>query len=367
MTDPVKVLVTDDAVVIRRLLSDVLAEDPDVQVVGTAANGHIALQKIDQLDPDVVILDVEMPEMDGLTTLREIRKVRPHLPVIMFSTLTERGAGATLDALTLGASDYVTKPANVGSVAVAISRVREELLPKVKILGGRNRPEPPPPSPRLLASTLTRLTPARAAPTAPVELVVIGVSTGGPSALAALIPCLPADFPVPVMVVQHMPPVFTRLLAERLDARSALAVTEARHGDAVVPGRVLIAPGDHHLIVSEGDRGPVAVLNQAPQENSCRPAVDPLFASAVECSGAGTLAVMLTGMGYDGLRGCRAVREAGGRVIAQDEVTSVVWGMPGAVVREELADEVVGIHEMAPTIHHLVTSSRAPLAERGVS
>jgi two-component system chemotaxis response regulator CheB len=229
-TGPIRVLVVDDSVVIRKILTDALAADPDVAVVGTAANGRIALGKLEALAPDLVTLDVEMPEMDGLTTLREIRKVRPKLPVIMFSTLTARGASATLDALSAGASDYVTKPANVGSVTMAMARIREELIPKIKALccGGGGHPSPRGARGTTAGSPGTGSTAITAGPVLlarassgrlPVEVVVIGISTGGPNALAAIAPGLPADLPVPVLIVQHMPPVFTRLLAERLSAK----------------------------------------------------------------------------------------------------------------------------------------------------
>ncbi|MFN8025626.1 MAG: response regulator [Acidimicrobiia bacterium] len=282
MTRPVKVLVADDAVVIRRLLSDVLDEDPGVEVVGVAANGRLALQKLEQLDPDVVILDIEMPVLDGLGTLRELRKLRPKLPVIMFSTLTERGATATFEALTLGASDYVTKPSNTGSVHESMQRVREELIPKIKALAARAGTAPDSatrlstlgramavgpdtrpgagsaaglaaarptgaPSPAVARTSPVPASPgsplAGALPTGPttassrIDAVVIGVSTGGPVALGTVIPGLRGDLPVPVLVVQHMPALFTRILAERIDAQAALRVFEAEAGEPVVPGR----------------------------------------------------------------------------------------------------------------------------------
>lgn len=368
MPDAIRVLVVDDAVVIRRLLTDVLDEDPDIEVAGTAANGRIALQKIEQLSPDVVVLDMEMGELDGLGTLRALRETSTRIPTIMFSTLTERGAAATLDALALGASDYVTKPANVGSVAASLARVREELVPKIKALGtaagSARRAEGSSPRP---GAPVRSPTPA---PTAPahraVEVVVIGVSTGGPNALAEIIPALPAEFPVPVLIVQHMPTLFTRLLAERLDAASALHVQEAAHGDPIVPGSVLVAPGDHHMVVAGDHATPHVELNQNPPESSCRPAVDPLFRTAATRFGPGTLAVVLTGMGHDGTRGAAAVRDAHGVVIVQDQATSVVWGMPGSVVHVGLADAQVPVGLVASTLCERVGTGHVPVASAPV-
>ncbi len=344
-----RILIVDDAVVFRRLIAEVLDADPDLEVVGTAANGKIALAKLPQVNPDLVILDVEMPELDGLATLREIRKVYPKLPVIMFSALTERGAAATLDALALGATDYFTKPAGTGSLDASLQVVRDELVPEIKALCGRgtNRGAPvalPPP----------RLDVARAA----VDVVAVATSTGGPNALAAFFDGLPADLPVPFVVVQHMPPVFTRLLAERLTAKSALAVEEGTTGGLLRPGHAWIAPGDFHMVVAQTGTRVSVQLNQDPPENSCRPAADVLFRSVARTFGPATLAVVLTGMGQDGLRGCEAIREAGGQVIAQDEATSVVWGMPGFVARAGLADRVMPLTTIAPEVVRRVRAGR---------
>ena len=349
-TNRIRVMVVDDAVVIRKILTDALAADPDIEVVGTAANGKIALGKLDQLRPDLVTLDVEMPEMDGLQTLREIRKVKPRLPVIMFSTLTSRGGAATLDALSAGASDYVCKPANVGSVTTAMARIREELIPKVKALCGRPA----------AAATPALAGPVRvAAPPAvrrPVEAVVVGVSTGGPNALAEVMPMLSPSLGVPILIVQHMPPVFTKLLAERLAARCPLPVVEATAGETIVPNKVYVAPGDFHMTVNLRRQ---ITLDQSPPENSCRPAVDVLFRSAAAVYGPGTLAVVLTGMGSDGAIGAAAVRKAGGGVVVQDEATSAVWGMPGAVARAGLAEQMIPLRDVAHTIARRVADGRA--------
>lgn len=344
----VKVLVVDDSVVVRRMVTDGLAEDPDIEVVGSASNGRIALNRMPQLAPDVITLDVEMPELDGLATLRELRKSYPRLPVIMFSTLTLRGGTATLDALAMGASDYVTKPSNVGSVGAAKEAIRQELIPKIKTLCGfRSKIDPP----LVPLSGVRTLPPLQSRPrTSKVEIITIGVSTGGPNALAAVIPALPKDLPVPVVIVQHMPPVFTRLLAERLATLCNHPVMEASDGDRPRPGSIWIAPGGSHTILSRESGEVVLRLHHGPMENSCRPSVDVLFRSAAEVYGAGTLAVILTGMGKDGFDACRLVHSAGGQVLAQDEPTSVVWGMPGFVVRGGLADAVLPLSSVAPEI-----------------
>lgn len=379
----IRVLVVDDAVVVRRMVTDVLAADPEIDVVGTAANGRIALQKITQLTPDLITLDVEMPEMDGLTTISEIRRTWTTMPVIMFSTLTERGGQSTLEALSRGATDYVTKPANVGSVTVAQQRIRDELIPKIKglcagILAQAAQLAAPAAVPRTTAPTaaapaarpLTGLTgafdlaPTPLSPLAP-RVVAIGSSTGGPNALIEVIPKLPALFPVPVVITQHMPPMFTRLLADRLSNLSRVPVREAQEGDVIRPGTVWVAPGDHHLVLKRVEDKVIATLTQAPPENSCRPSVDVMMRSVVECYGAQVLAVILTGMGQDGLRGCELVHDTGGGVLAQDEASSVVWGMPGFVAKAGIANAVLPLPQVAPSIiarvlHPVLSTAPSP-------
>ena len=280
----IRVLVVDDSVVIRRLVTHALEEEPLIEVVGSAANGSIGLAKVPQMNPDVITLDIEMAEMDGLEMLRRLRQTYPakDVRVIMFSTLTERGASATIDALWLGADDYVSKASNEGSLDRSMASLRRELIPKIKqffIFEEEQRtasvaPASVPKPPFAIARTVGN-------PIHPgAEIVVIGVSTGGPNALATIMPQFPADFPLPILIVQHMPPVFTRLLAERLQTTTKLKVVEAENGAVVEPGKVLIAPGNYHMRVSKASLRAAVTLDQEPPENSCRPAVDVLFRSA---------------------------------------------------------------------------------------
>jgi len=349
---PLRILIVDDSTVIRKVLGETLSGDPDLEVAGTASDGHIALQKIAQLRPDLITLDVEMPVMDGLRTLAEVRKLYPHLPVIMFSTLTERGGAATLDALSLGASDYVTKPSNTGSMSEAIERIRAELIPKIKALcAPRAAKTVPKPHERPAFRIQPRIQRR-------IEIVAIGTSTGGPNALAEVLPAIPKDFPVPIVAVQHMPPLFTRMLAERLASRSAIRVDEATAETVLQPGHAWIAPGNFHMVVRRAAMSSRLSLNQEPPEHSCRPAVDPLFRSIAATYGSASLGVVMTGMGSDGVLGCQRIREAGGQVIVQDETTSVVWGMPGLVYSAGYADAVLPLGRLAEEITRRVMESR---------
>ncbi len=367
----IRVLIVDDSTVIRRLLSDALATDPSIEVAGVAANGKIALSKIPQLNPDIITLDMEMPEMDGLTTLVELRKLYPKLPVIMFSTLTLRGAEATLEALAKGANDYVTKPANVGSVNAAIQSVQSDLIPKIKMFCSWASPASTKLVKPSIASNAANVAFHTLRPTntknSRIDLVVIGTSTGGPNALAAVMPKIPADFPVPILIVQHMPPIFTTHLATRLNQLSQVHVHEAATGDLLEPGGAWIAPGNFHLTIKRAGTQLKAVLNQETPENSCRPAVDVLFRSAAQTFSANVLGIVMTGMGQDGQRGCSVIRDAGGRTIAQDEASSVVWGMPGAVVNAGLADVVLPLNRIADEIIRQTQMGRSvrPLATVG--
>jgi two-component system chemotaxis response regulator CheB len=350
----VRVMVVDDSVVIRRLVTQALEDDPMLEVVGTASNGAIGLQRIPQLNPDVITLDIEMPDMDGLEMLRRVRREYPKVRIIMFSTLTEKGGAKTLEALTLGADDYVAKVSNQGSLDRSMIRLRDEMIPKIKQFFR------PPVENRPAASSETirrwevplkgKNTPAGQQETMRPRVVLIGVSTGGPTALGEILPKIPADFPLPILLVQHMPPLFTRLLAERLNSTCQVPVIEAHQGCRVEPGKILVAPGDFHMKLAK-DGGAIHVcLDQTPRQNSCRPAVDALFVSAGEVYGGDVLAVVLTGMGQDGLRGAEILKARGANVLAQDEASSVVWGMPGAVVNAGLADRILPLKQIVPEI-----------------
>ncbi len=359
--NPIRVMVVDDSVVVRKIVTDVLSEDPGIEVVGTAVNGKVALAKLEQLKPDLITMDIEMPEMNGIEAVKAIRagmggQGRSRVPIIMFSTLTERGASATLDALSAGANDYVTKPANVGSVGQSMESVREQLIPRIKALTGR------PVAPTQARAAAVAPPPPAAPRTGPGKkpaVLVIGSSTGGPEALARIMPQLPATLPVPVLVVQHMPPVFTRQFAQRLDRLCALRVVEAADGSPLVPGVVHLAPGDHHLVVRGGAQAngrPLQTgLHQGPPENFCRPAVDPLFRSVVAAYDGAVLGVVLTGMGADGRNGAGEIRAGGGTVIVQDQATSVVWGMPGAVSQAGFADEILPLERIPEAITRHLT------------
>jgi two-component system chemotaxis response regulator CheB len=378
---PIRVLVVDDSVVIRRLVTDALSRAGGIDVVGVAANGRIALRKAEQLAPDAITMDIEMPEMDGIEAVRELRRAGHRMPVVMFSTLTERGAAATLDALAAGATDYVAKPANVGSVSESLARVAGELVPRLRALVPH--PAGPPTgsqagSPGVRPGRVAGLRvqgPTTAAPRPapaphPVRAVVLGSSTGGPEALSRMLGALTAPPPVPVLVVQHMPPVFTRQLATRLDRTGPARVVEAAAGEELRPGTVYVAPGDHHLVVRRDGTRMVTALDDGPPVNYCRPSVDVLFESAVEVYGGHLLGVVLTGMGADGRTGARRIVEAGGTVVVQDEPTSVVWGMPGAVAQAGLAHRILPLPEVAPAVEQvLAAASKAagavPVASSG--
>lgn len=337
-----RVLVVDDSTTVRNLLSKILTEARGIETVATAENGKAGVEAVRRQAPDLVVLDVEMPVMDGISALREIRLLHPRLPVIMFSSLTEKGARATLDALMAGANDYVTKP--TGGPTEVAERIRRDLVDRIHALVGKTvqsassaaAPRPP--------------LPERARRPAAVRGVVIGVSTGGPSALAELLPHFAPQANVPVLIVQHMPAFFTAQLAQRLSKLVGCDVREAIHGELLTPTSVLIAPGGKHLeLTKDGVLGRVR-LTEAAAENSCRPAADVLFRTAAATWGSGTLGIVLTGMGRDGLAGSRAVVEAGGSILVQDEFTSVVWGMPGEVARAGLADAVLPLAQLAAEV-----------------
>jgi two-component system chemotaxis response regulator CheB len=342
----VRVLVVDDSPVTRSLICSVLAADPEIEVVGQSGSGEQALEALPGLRPDLVTLDVEMPGIGGLETLRRIRVLDRYLPVIMFSSLTLGGASATLDALALGADDYVAKPTGAATRADALAAVADQLLPKLRSLGARR-------AWRALAKDRSAAPAGPPAgtpvpgPRGPVAVLGIGASTGGPEVLTKLVPALPADLPVPVVIVQHMPALFTSLLAQRLDRASTLAVREAVADEELRPGHVYIAPGDRHLTVERVAGRVLARLDDGPRLHHARPAVDRLFRSLPAAYADQVLALVLTGMGNDGLLGCQAVQSAGGRLAVQDEQSAAVWGMPGAVVGAGLPCDTVQLDDIA--------------------
>jgi two-component system chemotaxis response regulator CheB len=379
----IRVLIVDDSIVVRLMLQQLIREDPSLVVAGAESSGQAALDKLDALRPDVVILDVEMPGLNGVETAAAIRARAPRLPVIMFSSHTVDGASVTIEALSRGAADFVTKPSGTTSAEAAMTVVREQLLPKVKALGNvRHRsfsattrtgpavvptptaaPRPAPfanptsvANPTAGASSPAAAGPAVAFRRSSIELVCIATSTGGPEALETVLTGLPASFPVPIAIVQHMPPFFTKQLARRLSDKCAIRVREAESGEVLEPGTALIAPGDFHLQVRRRNSRCHAVTTTDPPENSCRPAADVLFRSAAAEFGNQMFAVVLTGMGQDGLKGCEAVRNSGGSVVVQDEATSVIWGMPGAVSRAGLASVELPITKIAAEIVRRVNS-----------
>ena len=350
---PIRVLVVDDSIVTRSLLRTALSSWAQTELVGVARDGAEGLEAIDRLRPDLVLLDVEMPGMNGLQVLAQIRARHLRSRVIICSSLTRRGAGITLEALASGATDYVAKPA-ASSVSEAIAALTRDLLPRILALFPPEGWQCPVefPHPRIAL-------PPRPGSLVP-GVVVIGVSTGGPAALEKLLPALPAGFPLPILIAQHMPTLFTALLAERLNSLSNIPVCEAEASARIAGGVAWLARGDWHLEVAGSRERKSLRLHQDHSPEYCRPSVDLLFRSAVSAYRDGVLAVVLTGMGSDGLDGCRAVRAAGGRVLVQDAETSAVWGMPGAVARAGLADQVLPLDAIAGEITRLVMGSGKP-------
>ena len=373
-----RILIVDDSAVMRSLLRSVISTDARLAVAGTAADGSSALSSVTLLRPDLILLDVEMPVMDGLDTLRELRRRGHRMPVIMCSSVTQRGAKVTLEALACGASDYVAKPTGQASREAATMALAKDLGPKIHALTGRdaspNQAIQPgsdawpgvfprgPQAPMIFPNAQSRMQAISSIP----AVLAIAVSTGGPGALEVLLPALPADFPLPVVIVQHMPEMFTKLFAERLDGRCPLRVREAAEGQPLRAGSIWIARGNWHMEVLAGAHPgstPTLHLSQGPLENHCRPAADVLFRSVATVYRGGALAVVLTGMGSDGMLGCRAIRETGGAVLAQDRATSIVWGMPGAVTDAGLAQKVLPLNDLAPDIIRLASRAQSEARE----
>lgn len=372
--EPVRVMVVDDSAVIRGLITRALESDPAIKVLHSAGNGKVAVETAARADIEVVVLDIEMPVMDGITALPKLLEAKPGLQVVMASTLTRKNADMSLKALAAGAADYVTKPSS-STELVSAEDFKRELTAKVKALGqafrrshGRQTrpagvgavpaaarprvaPVPPPAQPVAI-----QLRPEAA--TAP-EIVAIGSSTGGPQALFKVLSGLGGRAELPILVTQHMPATFTAILAEHIAQASRIPTAEARDGEPVERGRIYVAPGDIHMTVAVEDGKRVIRLVKGAPENFCRPAVDPMLRSVAQVYGARALVVILTGMGSDGQKGSAAVVAAGGSVVAQDEATSVVWGMPGAVARTGLCSAVLPLPEIAPYLRRLAMRSAA--------
>lgn len=349
----VRVLHIDDSAVMRSLLRMVLEPQPGIEIAATASGGEEGLATFARIQPDLVLLDIEMPGMNGLEVLSAIRRQNRRVPVIMCSTLTSRGARITLEALARGATDYVTKPGAQHGLREGVETLSGELLPKILALFPPESRAPAGPAPE---APRVALPPSMAHPP---KIVVIGVSTGGPAALEVLLPKIPASFPLPILIVQHMPRLFTALLAERLNSLCPLRVREASPDTHAEAGVIDIARGDFHLELLRDLR---LRLNQDPPENFCRPSVDVLFRSAAQVCGGRTLGVILTGMGSDGLQGSRAIRGVGGTILAQDAPSSVVWGMPGSVANAGLANRVMALDTMGAEILRLAAAPGVPPA-----
>ncbi|HWL80829.1 MAG TPA: chemotaxis response regulator protein-glutamate methylesterase [Roseomonas sp.] len=359
----VRVMLCDDSSTVRSVFARLLEADPSIQVVARAGDGREALETLQglpaELRPHVVLLDLEMPVMDGMTALPLLLKAQPGLAVIVASALTQRGAEATMAAMRAGAADYVPKP-SAAAGGMNDPTFRADLLAKVKgwarMRGGAaTRSVSPRPVPRSVPLRSVMAPPAPAPRLAfglrpRARLLAIGSSTGGPQALAAFVRRLTVPVPVPIVIVQHMPAGFTAMLADHLARLGGPAAAEARDGEALQAGRIYVAPGDRHLVVENGAAGLVARLNSDPPENFCRPAVDPMLRSAAAACEGRVLAVILTGMGQDGMLGCKAVAAGGGTVLAQDEASSVVWGMPGAVAKAGLAEALLPPEQLAERV-----------------
>jgi two-component system chemotaxis response regulator CheB len=346
-----RILIVDDSVVIRRSLVEALMREPGVMVAGSASSGRIALMKMPLLRPDLVLLALDMPASDGLDTLAAIRASYPATPVVLLNVATSRGEEVTSEALSLGAKGYVIKPDAADRSAERLQTLAAEVASLVGAWPFISAGEP------RVAPVTGSVFPRR------VDVVAIGVSTGGPSALMELLPDLPADFPVPIVIVQHMPAEFTRLLAERLDAKCRIRVQEGQSRQALTPGTAWIAPGDFHMTIERDGLDVVMNIHQRSPENSCRPSVDVLFRSIAHTFGPHALAVVMTGMGRDGVAGCQEIHAAGGHTIVQDEPSSVVWGMPGLVVKAGLADQVVPLRRLAEAITARVGQHRTRMVD----
>jgi two-component system chemotaxis response regulator CheB len=355
MTTPLRVLVVDDSALMRKLIPKILEQEESIEVVGTAMDGYFGLKKIEELRPQVVTLDLEMPGLNGIDTLREIMR-RWQLPVIVVSSHSTKGAAVTLKALAMGAFDFVAKPQGAGS---RIGEIGTDLIAKIRAAAQSKKIHLP-----FLPDKPVPPTVRKRDPSAPVRIVAIGVSTGGPNALQYLFSELPAEFSGSILVVQHMPDGFTNLFARRLDETCPMRVKEAQSGDLLTAGRVLICPGNRHMKVKRLPLGNVAVLNEEAPVNGHRPSVDVLFRSVAEEFGPEVIAVLMTGMGEDGALGLGEVRAAGGLTMAQDQESCVVYGMPKAAIERGYAMRVVSLQELPNALQAQCAPARSDKQER---
>ena len=373
--DTTSVMVVDDSATVRTLLQRIIEAEPGFKVIATARDGQLAVERCKELKPDIVTLDVEMPNMSGLEALPRLLEAHRSVAVLMCSSLTSRGAKETVEALLHGALDYITKPAGTGSYEESMSQFRTAIVPKLKALASRKRSIAalaPPSLARPASSSVDKAgslrtaervssppkessvrTPERTSlrPTRRTRVLALGSSTGGPVALSEMLQGLPASFPLPIVIAQHMPEIFTRLLAERLSDVSKFKVREAVAGEVLRAGEAWIAPGNFHMTVETNTSQQLCIgINSGTPVNSCRPSIDVLFESIAKCCGGDVICALLTGMGHDGRDGAKAIRQAGGQVLAQDEASSVVWGIPGAVVSAGLASGVYPLKQLPDQI-----------------
>jgi two-component system, chemotaxis family, protein-glutamate methylesterase/glutaminase len=361
MSKPIRVLVVDDSALMRKLIPKILQSDGSIEVIGTAMDGEFALKKIEELNPDVVTLDLEMPRLDGIETLRAITR-RYQLPVIVVSTHTKQGAYSTFKALALGALDFVAKPKD--AAAGHLEAIAGELVEKIKVASRVGFTKVRGPLAEIKpVGTKSRIHP----PQAPNKIVAIGVSTGGPVALQFVLSQIPADFPGVILVVQHMPEGFTEMFAKRLDELSPVEVHEAKSGDLLLAGRVLVCPGNRHMMVRRMPRGDMVVLADSPQVNGHRPSVDVLFHSVAQEFGNVAIGVIMTGMGEDGAEGIGAIKTAGGFTIAQSEETCVVGGMPRAAISKGFINRVIPLEGLASALLHHCGGDRSQADRAPVS
>lgn len=358
----IRVLIVDDSAVARRLVTQALSAQPDMEVIGFAENGRLALERVAVDQPDAVVLDLEMPELDGLGALRELKRRFTKLPVLVFSSQTQRGAGATVDALLAGADDYALKPSSTSATDTSWATTQVELATKLRAITRRARALE---TPERAAAKPLSLRPSQS-PRVAVKAVAIGTSAGGPEALAVILPRFSAQLAVPLLIVQHMPANFTGALAKRLSEKSRVRVIEAKHGQPVEAGVAYLAPGDFHMRVSRRHGAVTLLLDQAPLENGCRPAVDPLFRSAADTYGAGLLALILTGMGNDGVEGARHVVQQSGHVWIQDQESAMIWGMAGAAARAGVARRTVPLLEVARAVEMAISVGLPTAPQRPV-